>query len=389
VHKRGLEAGLAVAAAEAPVAFLAGTPRRQGSPGIGPGMLFEPLSLRGLTLKNRIAVSPMCQYSSEDGFSTDWHLVHLGARAVGGAGLVFTEATAVLPEGRISPADLGLWKDAHAENLARIAHFVKAQGAKVGIQLAHAGRKGSTQAPWVGNGKVELPDGGWVPVAPSALAFNDKYPLPTALDEAGIARVVKAFADAAVRAIAAGFDTVELHAAHGYLLHEFLSPLANLRTDAYGGSLENRARALLETVRAIRAKIPERTALFVRISATDWAPGGFDLEQAVQVSKWMKAEGVDLIDCSSGGAVASQKIAAGPGYQTPFAEKIRAEAGVATGTVGFIRSAIQAETVLRSGQADLVLLARELLRDPHWPLHAAKELGVKLEWPKQYDRARE
>ena len=352
-------------------------------------MLFDPLSLRGLTLKNRIAVSPMCQYSSEDGFSTDWHLVHLGARAVGGAGLVFTEATAVLPEGRISPEDLGIWKDAHAENLARIAHFVKAQGAKVGVQLAHAGRKGSTQAPWVGRGKVELADGGWIPVAPSALPFNEVYPVPTALDPAGVTRVVKAFGEAAGRAIAAGFDTVEIHAAHGYLLHEFLSPLSNQRTDAYGGSLENRARALLETVREVRAKLPETAALFVRISATDWAPGGFDLPQAVQVCKWLKAEGVDLIDCSSGGAVASQKIEAGPGYQTPFAEAIKAQAGIATGTVGFIRNAIQAETVLRSNQADLVLLARELLRDPHWPLRAAKELGVKVAWPKQYDRARE
>ena len=352
-------------------------------------MLFDPLSLRGLSLKNRIVVSPMCQYSSQDGFSTDWHLVHLGTRAVGGAGLVFTEATAVTPEGRISPEDLGIWKDAHAENLARIAAFVKAQGARVGIQLAHAGRKGSTQAPWVGRGKVEVADGGWVPVAPSAIAFNEVYPVPTALDAAGIDRVTKAFGDAAARAVAAGFDTVELHAAHGYLLHEFLSPLCNHRTDAYGGSLENRARALLESVRAIRAKVPESTALFVRISATDWAPGGFDLPEAVQVSKWLKAEGVDLVDCSSGGAVASQKIAAGPGYQTPFAAAIKAEAGVHTGTVGFIRSAIQAETVLRSGQADVVLLARELLREPYWPLKAAKELGVKIDWPKQYDRARE
>lgn len=357
--------------------------------GIVAAMLFDPIKLRGLTLKNRVVVSPMCQYSSEDGFSTDWHLVHLGARAVGGAGLVFTEATAVTPEGRISPQDLGLWKDEHAENLGRIARFVKAQGASVGVQLAHAGRKASTFRPWDGHGAVDAAHGGWEPLAPSAIAFAPNYPLPAALDEAGIARIVRAFADAAGRALEAGFDTVEIHAAHGYLFHEFLSPLSNLRTDAYGGPLKARARVLLDVTRAVRARLPDRLPLLARISATDWAEGGFNLEEAVEVSRWLKAEGVDLIDCSSGGAVQHQKIDAGPGYQTPFAERIRKDAGIATGTVGFIRSPFQAEHVLRSGQADVVILAREMLRDPHWPLRAAKELGVKVEWPKQYARARE
>jgi 2,4-dienoyl-CoA reductase-like NADH-dependent reductase (Old Yellow Enzyme family) len=353
------------------------------------GMLFDPLPLRGLQLKNRVVVSPMCQYSSEDGFATDWHLVHLGAFAVGGASLVFTEANAVLPEGRISPQDLGFWKDEHVATLARIAQFVHAQGALFGTQLAHAGRKASTQRPWEGSAVVPEAQGGWRAVAPSAVPFRPTDPAPLALDEAGIARVVRAFADAASRALAAGMDVIELHSAHGYLLHEFLSPLANRRADRYGGPLENRARALLEVARAVRKVWPERLPMFVRISATDWAEGGLVPEEAVQVARWLKQEGADLIDCSSGGMVPTAKVPVGPGYQTPFAQLIRSEAGIATGTVGMIRSSWQAEHVLRTGQADVVLLARELLRDARWPLRAAKELGVQLPWPKQYERARD
>jgi 2,4-dienoyl-CoA reductase-like NADH-dependent reductase (Old Yellow Enzyme family) len=352
-------------------------------------MLFEPLKLRGLTLRNRVAVSPMCQYSSEDGFATDWHLVHLGARAVGGAGLVLTEAAGVLPEGRISPQDLGVWKDEHFEVLGRVARFVRAQGAAAGVQLAHAGRKASTARPWEGGGFVDAAHGGWQPVAPSAIPFKPSDPAPLALDEAGIARVVRGFADAADRCFRAGFQTVELHSAHGYLIHEFLSPISNTRTDQWGGSLKNRARLLLDVVRAVRARMPDNAPLLVRISATDWVEGGFNLDEAVEVARWLKAEGVDLIDVSSGGASPTAKVPVGPGYQTGFAERIRRDAGVATGTVGMIRSSFQADHILRSGQADLVLLARELLRDPHWPLRAAKELGVKVAWPVQYERARD
>ncbi|HET7785162.1 MAG TPA: NADH:flavin oxidoreductase/NADH oxidase [Myxococcales bacterium] len=353
-------------------------------------MLFDPLDLRGVTLRNRIVVSPMCQYSSEDGFANDWHFVHLGTRAVGGAGLVFTEASAVTPEGRISPQDLGIWKDEHVSELSRIVRFIDAQGAVAGMQLAHAGRKASTQQPWAGNRVLSPAEGGFRPIlAPSAVPFRPEDPAPEALDAAGIARIVKAFGDAAGRALGAGFRTLEIHAAHGYLLHEFLSPLANRRSDAHGGSFENRIRALLEVTRAVRARWPERLPLFVRISATDWTEGGWDIEQSVELSRRLAKEGVDLIDCSSGGMVPGVKIPAGPGYQAPFAERIRREAGIRTGAVGLIRSADQAEHVLRSGQADAVILARQLLREPYWPLAAARQLGVQVRWPPQYDRARD
>jgi 2,4-dienoyl-CoA reductase-like NADH-dependent reductase (Old Yellow Enzyme family) len=348
--------------------------------------LFQPLTLRGLTLPNRIAVSPMCQYQAKDGTPNDWHLVHLGGLAQGGAGLVFTEAAAVLPEGRISPEDLGIWNMAQAEALARIVHFIKVQGAVPGIQLAHAGRKASTYAPWRGSGSV-LADGGWTPVAPSALSFDPTWTVPTALDEAGIIAVIDAFMDAARRAIAAGFQIIEVHAAHGYLLHQFLSPLSNHREDAYGGSFENRTRLVREVVGALRSILPEELPLFVRISATDWAEGGWDPDQAVALSKELKALGVDLVDCSSGGLVPHQKIPLGPGYQVPFAARIRAEAGLATGAVGLITEPQQAEQILAEGSADIVLLARELLRNPRWPLRAAQELGTEVPWPASYARA--
>ncbi|HUJ25142.1 MAG TPA: NADH:flavin oxidoreductase/NADH oxidase [Myxococcales bacterium] len=351
-------------------------------------MLFDPLNLRDVALRNRIVVSPMCQYSSEDGFANDWHFVHLGARAVGGAGLVFTEATAVTPEGRISPQDLGIWKDEHVEPLARIVRFVQDHGAVAGMQLAHAGRKGSTAQPWKGGKPVPLSQGGYGIVAPSAVPFYDGH-VPEALDESGIARIVRAFADAAERALLAGFRVIELHAAHGYLLHEFLSPLSNQRADAYGGPFDRRIRALLEVTRAVRTRWPERLPLFVRISATDWAGGGWDVEQSIELSRRLKPEGVDLIDCSSGGLVPGAKIPLGPGYQTQFAERVRREGGIATGAVGLIRSAFQAEHVLRTGQADVVILAREFLRNPHWPLAAARELGAQASWPVQYERARD
>src|SRR5690349_11132749 len=331
--------------------------------------LFEPLTVRGTTFPNRVFVSPMCEYSSADGFANDWHFVHLGTRAVGGAGLVFTEASAVTPEGRISPQDLGIWKDEHVAELARIVRFIDAQGAVAGMQLAHAGRKASTQRPWDGNRVLAPGEGGFRPIlAPSALPFRPEDPAPEALHAKGIARIVKAFGDAAGRALQAGFRVLELHAAHGYLLHEFLSPLANRRADAYGGSFENRIRALLEVTREVRSRWPERLPLFVRISATDWAEGGWDIEQSVELSRRLSRLGVDLIDCSSGGMVPGVKIPVGPGYQATFAERIRREAAVKTGAVGLIRSADQAEHVLRSGQADVVILARQLLRDPYWPL---------------------
>ena len=353
-------------------------------------MLFDPLKLREVTLKNRIVVSPMCQYSSQDGFANDWHFVHLASRAVGGAGLVFTEATAVTPEGRISPEDLGIWKDEHLAELSRIARFVEAQGAVAGMQLSHSGRKGSTQQPWAGNRQLRVDEGGFRPVyAPSALPFKGGDEAPEALSEAGIARIVRSFGDAAERALRAGFRVLELHAAHGYLLHTFFSPLSNRRQDQYGGSFDNRIRALLETVRSVRSRWPERLPLFVRISATDWADGGWDLEQSVELSRRLAQEGVDLVDCSSGGLVPGAKIPVGPGYQTRFAETIRREAKVMTGAVGMIRSPDQADHILRTGQADVVILARQMLRDPYWPLTAARALGVKVPGPVQYDRARE
>jgi len=350
--------------------------------------LFDPLAIRDITFANRVFVSPMCQYSSTDGYANDWHFVHLGSRAVGGAGLVLTEATAVLPEGRISPHDLGIWMEDHIEPMARIVRFIHEQGSVAGMQLAHAGRKAGTHRPWAGHGRVPESEGGWNNVvAPSELAFTDDYPMPHALSLDGIKNIVSAFAAAARRACEAGFRVLEIHAAHGYLIHEFLSPFSNQRTDAYGGSFENRTRILRETVAAVRGLWPERAPLFVRISATDWIDGGWDIEQSVELARQLSDLGADLIDCSSGGNVAHAKIPAGPGYQTPFAEQIRREANILTGAVGMITSPIQAEHIMVSGQADAVIIARELLRDPYWPLHAARELGQPISWPVQYLRA--
>ena len=350
--------------------------------------LFTPLTIRGATLPNRIFVSPMCQYSSTDGFANDWHLVNLGRFAVGGAGVTLAEATAVQANGRISPHDLGIWKDAHVEMLARIAHFVHAEGSVAGIQLAHAGRKASTRRPWEGQGTLAVAEGGWTDVvAPSAIPFSDTYPLPQALTLDGIGGVVSAFADAATRAWAAGFRVVELHAAHGYLLHEFLSPISNTREDAYGGSFESRCRLTLEVVRAVRSRWPERAPMFVRVSATDWVEGGWDVEECVDLARRLAAEGVDLVDCSSGGNASHQRIPVAPGYQVPFARRIRHEAGVRTGAVGLITEPAQAERIVADGDADAVLLARSMLRNPQWPLHAAQALGHDISWPAQYLRA--
>jgi 2,4-dienoyl-CoA reductase-like NADH-dependent reductase (Old Yellow Enzyme family) len=351
--------------------------------------LFTPFSLRDLRLRNRIIVSPMCEYSCEDGFATDWHMVHLGSRAVGGAGLVFTEAIAVTADGRISPSDLGIYRDEHVDELSRIVRFVKSQGAVMGTQLAHAGRKASTAAPWLGGAAVAVADGGWRPVySPSAVAFSDEYVVPEALDEAGMARIVAAFADGARRSAAAGFSVVELHAAHGYLMHQFHSPLANRRTDRYGGSFENRIRFTLEVVDAVRNVWSEEKPLFVRISATDWVDGGWTVDESVELARALKRHGVDLVDASSGGMVPDAKIPLGPGYQVPFAARIRREAQIATGAVGLITEAAQAEQIIAEGSADVVFIARELLRDPYWPLHAAHRLGVDVPWPKQYVRAK-
>ena len=351
--------------------------------------LFEPLSLRDVKFRNRLVVSPMCQYSSTDGFANGWHLVHLGSRAVGRPGIVFTEATAVVPEGRISPQDLGIWKDEHIEMLARIVRFIESQGSVAGMQLAHAGFKASTRSPWLGGGPLEVTEGGWRPVyAPSAIAFTDGWIVPEALDRTGIRTVIEAFAAAATRALTAGFRIIELHAAHGYLLHEFLSPLVNKRTDEYGGSLENRTRIVRELVEAVRKVWPERLPLFMRISATDWVEGGWTPEEAVELAKMVHPLGVDLIDCSSGGVAPNARIPVAPGYQVPFARKLKAEAEVHTGAVGLINGAQQAEGILENGDADLVLMARQFLRDPYFPLHAAKELAVEMEWPLQYQRAK-
>jgi 2,4-dienoyl-CoA reductase-like NADH-dependent reductase (Old Yellow Enzyme family) len=349
--------------------------------------LFDPVAIRDIAFANRVFVSPMCQYSSTDGYVSDWHFVHLGSRAVGGAGLVLTEATAVLPEGRISPQDLGIWTDDHIEPLARVVRFIHEQGSVAGMQLAHAGRKASTYAPWAGHGTVPESEGGWNVVAPSALPFADGYPMPRALSIDGIKNVVSAFAAAARRACEAGFRVIEIHAAHGYLIHEFLSPFSNQRTDAYGGSFENRTRILREIVGAVRGSWPEGAPLFVRISATDWVEGGWDIQQSVELARQLKELGADLIDCSSGGNVPHAEIPVGPGYQTPFAEQIRREANILTGAVGMITSPIQAEHILVTGQADAVIIARELLRDPYWPLGAARELGQPTSWPVQYLRA--
>ena len=347
---------------------------------MSPAPLYEPLTLRGVTMRNRIGVSPMCEYSSEDGFANDWHLVHLGSRAVGGAGLVLTEATAVTAEGRISPEDLGIWKDDHLDVLSRIAGFIHAQGSVAGMQLAHAGRKSSTYRPWSGTGAIPVHEGGWTDVlAPSAVPFADNYPMPRELTLLGIKAVTAAFA--------AGFRVIEIHAAHGYLLHEFLSPISNQRSDQYGGSFENRTRLVREVVAATREVWPEQAPLFMRISATDWVEGGWDIEQSVALAQQLKPLGVDFIDCSTGGNVATAKIPVGPGYQAPFAERIRREAEILTGAVGLITEPSQAEQIVASGQADAVLLARELLRDPYFPLRAARELAQDITWPAQYLRA--
>ncbi|WP_038087570.1 NADH:flavin oxidoreductase/NADH oxidase [Acidihalobacter prosperus] len=350
--------------------------------------LFSPLTLRELTVPNRIFVSPMCQYSCENGMPNDWHLVHLGSRAVGGAGLVMAEASAVCPEGRITPFDAGLWNEAQAQAYRRITDFIRMRGSVPAVQLAHAGRKASTDAPWRGGHPIPADAGnGWVPDAPSALRFSPAHAEPNTLDEAGIERIKAQFVASARLARQAGFDVVELHMAHGYLLHSFLSPLSNRREDDWGGSLEHRARLPLEIARAVRAEWPDELPVFVRISASDWVEDGWDLAQSVQLSIWLREAGIDLIDCSSGGLVPDARIPAAPGFQTPFAQVVRNQAGVATGAVGLITEPTQAEHILVTGQADAVLLARELLRDPYWPLHAAHALGADVAWPPQYQRA--
>ncbi len=350
--------------------------------------LFSFLQMRGLRFRNRIFVSPMCQYSAPDGFATSWHLVHLGSRAVGGAALVMTEAAAVSAAGRISPHDVGIWSQAHAEALAPIAHFIADQGAVPAIQLAHAGRKASTDAPWRGGAPLRPDAGGWQPLAPSAVPFSPGSPVPAALTAADIDHVVTEFADAARRSARVGFAVAEIHMAHGYLLHQFLSPLSNRRDDEYGGSLENRMRLPLRVARAVRDVWPQDLPVFVRISATDWADGGWDLEQSIELARHLRTAGIDFIDCSSGGLIADARIPAGPGFQVPFATAVRSRAQVPTGAVGMITDAFQAEQIVATGLADAVLLARQLLRDPYWPLHAARLLGVDLAWPVQYERAK-
>lgn len=350
--------------------------------------LFDSFSVRGVTLRNRIVVSPMCEYSSVDGFASDWHLVHLGSRAVGGAGLVLTEAAAVSPQGRITPSDLGIYRDEHVSALRRIVTFVHEQGAVAGIQLAHAGRKASGARPWDGGMPIAVADGGWTPSAPSALPFHPSAAPPHAMSDADITLTIEDFVAAARRAVAAGFRVIELHAAHGYLLHAFYSPLANTRTDRYGGSFANRTRLLREVLAAVRAVVPSDMPVFVRISASDFAEGGWTIDDSVALARDLAPLGCDLIDASSGGLVLDQKITVGLSYQVPFSERIRSEANVSTAAVGMITEAEQADDIIASGKADLTLLARELLRDPYWPLHAATKLGVDLAWPSQYDRAK-
>lgn len=350
--------------------------------------LFSPLKIKDIEFKNRIAVSPMCMYSSEDGFSTNWHLVHLGSRAVGGAGLVISEATAVSPEGRISPEDLGIWKDEHVHGLKEITNFLKEHGSVPGIQLAHAGRKASTGSPWKGGEQVKEQDGGWIPVAPSAIPFHEDGVQPTALDDDGLRKVISDFREASKRAKKAGFEVVEIHAAHGYLLHEFLSPLSNQRNDNYGGSFENRIRLLLEVVRAVKQEWPDNLPLFVRLSATDWVDGGWNEADSVQLAKQLKENGVDLIDCSSGGLIPHAAIPVKKGYQVGFSEAIKSGDGIKTGAVGLITEPEEAEEILAKEQADLIFLGRELLRNPYFPLEAAQILGAEVQWPKQYLRAK-
>jgi 2,4-dienoyl-CoA reductase-like NADH-dependent reductase (Old Yellow Enzyme family) len=363
------------------------TPTSSAQPTAAPTLL-TPLTIRDVTFANRIAVSPMCEYSSEDGFANDWHLVHLGSRAVGGAGLVMTEATAVEADGRITWRDLGIWKTEHIEPLARITSFIKMQGSTAGIQLAHAGRKASTQVPWDGGGAI--PPGqpnSWQAVAPSAVPFNTGDPAPRELTAGEIERVVAAFAAATRRALIAGFEVIEIHGAHGYLLHEFLSPLSNFRTDAYGGSFENRVRIVVEVVKAVRQEMGPKLPLFLRISASDWTEGGWTIEDSVELARRVKPLGVDLIDASSGGNVPGARIPVEPGYQVPFAQRIRKDSGILTGAVGMITTAEQATSIIASGEADIVLLARELLRDPYFPIHAAQALGTPPVVPVQYMRA--
>jgi 2,4-dienoyl-CoA reductase-like NADH-dependent reductase (Old Yellow Enzyme family) len=350
--------------------------------------LFRPLKLRNIELKNRIVVSPMCQYSSHDGFANEWHLVHLGSRAVGGSALVFTEATAVSPEGRISIDDLGIWKDDHIDFLKKITSFILEQNSLPGIQLAHAGRKSSRTSQWKGDRLLTVPEGGWQTIAPSSIPFSEDAAVPVALDSHAIEKVINDFKSAAIRAEKAGFRVVEIHAAHGYLLHEFMSPLTNKRTDEYGGSFENRIRLLLEVIATVKTVWPDGYPLFVRISSIDWRDEGWTLDDSVALATLLKGKGVDLLDCSSGGAVPGLTIPAGPGYQVPFAEEIRKKSGIRTGAVGIITTPAQAEAIIAGGQADVVSLAREFLRDPYFPLRAARELGVDVQWPVQYERAK-
>jgi 2,4-dienoyl-CoA reductase-like NADH-dependent reductase (Old Yellow Enzyme family) len=350
--------------------------------------LLTPLTIRGVTMRNRIAVSPMCQYSSTEGMAGDWHLVHLGSRAVGGAGLIFVEATAVTRHGRISPGDMGIWDDAHIEPLERISRFLDSMGAVPGIQLAHAGRKASTAPPFEGGGSLKTAEkGAWETVAPSAIPFAEGDPVPRSLSVQEIAEIVDAFEKAAKRALRAGFRVIEIHAAHGYLLHEFLSPLTNRRTDAYGGKFENRVRLVVEIASRIRRVIPEDLPLFTRVSSTDWVEGGWDIEQTVALARELRSAGVDLIDCSSGGAVPRAVVPVAPGYQVPFAADVRRKAGILTGAVGLITDVQQADDIIRSGKADIVLMAREMLREPYWAMKAAQALGRDARWPKQYERA--
>ena len=351
--------------------------------------LFDPIAFRNVTLKNRIVVSPMCQYSSDDGFASDWHLVNLGSRAVGGAGLVFTEATAVTPDGRISPGDLGIWKDEHIKNLKRITTFIESQDAIPGIQLAHAGRKASHKSPWEGNTPLTVEQGSWETVAPSAIGYKATDPVPHELSSEELSTIIKQFSEAAARSLTAGFKVIEIHAAHGYLINEFLSPLSNKRTDKYGGSFENRCRFLFEIIDAIRNVWPHTLPIFVRISATDWVQNGWSISDSIDLALELKNKNIDLIDCSSGGNSPEQKINAGPLYQLPFAEQIKKKTGIHTGTVGMITTAAEANNIIKNQQADLIFLAREFLRQPYFPLHAAKSLGININWPKQYDRAKQ
>lgn len=350
--------------------------------------LFSPLTIRNITFKNRIAVSPMCQYSSADGFANDWHLVHLGSRAVGGAALVIAEATAISPEGRITPDDLGIWKDDHVPYLKRIASFIEANDAVPGIQLAHAGRKASHHSPWKGAHALAEHEGAWPTLAPSAIAYKAGEPVPRMMTKEDIEKVIANFRTAAKRALEAGFKVIELHAAHGYLLNSFLSPLSNQRTDEYGGSFANRVRLLVQVVEEVRSVWPVHYPLFVRISATDWMDTGWNENDSVALARLLKEKGVDLIDCSTGGNVSGAKIPVGHGYQVRFAETVKKQAGIMTGAVGMITGAQQAESIIGSQQADIVLIARELLRDPYFPLHAAKELNADVKWPVQYERAK-